>query len=114
MTQANLGSSAAPAGDPPLLATKLYVPRVHGDMVARPRLLKRMDNVLSVPLTLIAAPAGFGKTTTVIQWLHEAACPVGWVSLDAQDNDPATFLRYLVAALQTVVPAAGAPTLALL
>jgi LuxR family maltose regulon positive regulatory protein len=109
-----------PAGDaraifaPPLLATKLYRPRAHPDLVPRPRLLARLASALSVPLTLIAAPAGFGKTTLLAEWIEQTASPAAWLALDTGDNDPTTFLRYLVAALQTLSFQAGTTTLALL
>jgi LuxR family maltose regulon positive regulatory protein len=80
-------------------------------------LLAQLDRGLSVPLTLVAAPAGAGKTTLLAAWrLHSQASEhsVAWLSLDADDNDLVTFLRYLVAACQQLVPHAGAAVLALL
>jgi LuxR family maltose regulon positive regulatory protein len=74
----------------------------------------KLDGILQVPLTLIAAPAGSGKTTIIAQWLQQANCAAAWFSLDERDNDTATFLRYLVAAFQTIVPHAGTTLLALL
>ena len=101
----------------PLLETKLYVPRPRRSLVARPRLLERLGRGAESRLTLISAPAGFGKSTLVAEWL--AASPGGgpsaaWLSLDQGDNHPATFWTYLVAALRTAVPGIGAGTLALL
>ena len=101
----------------PLLATKLYVPRPRAALVPRPRLLARLDAGLAGPLTLIAAPAGFGKTTLLAEWLshtEHSRCTVAWLALDAGDSDPLQFLRYLIAALQTIAPAVGATTLNLL
>jgi LuxR family maltose regulon positive regulatory protein len=76
-------------------------------MVARPRLLERLDQGLSARLTLLSAPAGFGKTTLLSAWLAEFSSPAAWVSLDAGDNDPVVFLNYVIAALQTTEPEVG-------
>ncbi|TMC59571.1 MAG: LuxR family transcriptional regulator, partial [Chloroflexi bacterium] len=86
----------------PLLATKLYVPPSRGDWVARPRLLERLQAGVQRKLTLLSAPAGFGKTTLLREWMGKYLGPVAWLSLDAADNDPARFWRYFVAALETV------------
>ena len=86
----------------PLLKTKLYVPRVRPELVPRPRLIERLDVGLYRKLTLVSAPAGFGKTTLIVEWLKCADRPFAWLSLDEGDNDPARFLTYLVAALQGV------------
>ncbi|HEX2916503.1 MAG TPA: LuxR C-terminal-related transcriptional regulator [Chloroflexia bacterium] len=92
-----------------LLAPKLSLPRLHSDTLLRPRLLALLDSSLERKLTLVSAPAGFGKTTVVRQWLdaHQASSasnpafpPVGWFSLDKADNDPTRFWRYLIAACQ--------------
>ncbi len=91
----------------PILATKLYIPRLRPNMVSRPRLLERLNEGLHRNLILISAPAGFGKTTLVSQWVLECERPAAWLSLDAGDNDPTRFLTYLVAALQTIAPALG-------
>ncbi|NTW01237.1 MAG: helix-turn-helix domain-containing protein [Oscillochloris sp.] len=98
----------------PLLETKLYLPRPRPDLVHRPHLSAYLDSLLTVPLTLIAAPAGFGKTTLLALWLQQAATPAVWLSLDAGDDDLPTFVRYLVATLQRTLPSAGQGTLALL
>ena len=92
----------------PLLATKLYLPPPRPDAVPRPRLIARLDEGLRRPLTLVAAPAGFGKTTLVAAWAAGCGRPAAWLSLDAGDSDPARFLAYLVAALRTIAPAIGA------
>lgn len=95
----------------PLLATKLYIPRSRPDLVRRARLLERLDAGLTRKLTLISAPAGFGKTTVVSTWIdglrERDEEHVAWLSLDPADQEPARFLSYLVAALQTVAPAVG-------
>jgi LuxR family maltose regulon positive regulatory protein len=93
----------------PLLQTKLYIPPVRPELVSRPRLIKRLDEGLRLgcKLTLISAPAGFGKTTLVTEWLDGADRPRTWLSLDENDNDPARFFTYLVAALQRIDPSIG-------
>jgi LuxR family maltose regulon positive regulatory protein len=91
-----------PAGSRVLLATKLYVPRARRALVDRPALIARLEKGLQRTLTLVSAPAGFGKTTLIATWAEQTERPVAWLSLDEADNDPARFLAYLVAALQTV------------
>src|SRR5215211_8183821 len=86
----------------PLLATKLFVPSPQPKAVLRPRLIERLDEGLRRKLTLISAPAGFGKTTLVGGWVAGIPRPVAWLSLDEGDNDPSRFLAYLVAALQAI------------
>ena len=101
----------------PLLATKLHVPRRRRGLVPRPRLTERLGRGEEAALTLVSAPAGFGKTTVLTDWLTDVSAgrrPVAWLSLDARDNDPALFWSYLVAALQTVAPDVGAAASALL
>ncbi len=101
----------------PLLETKLHVPRWRRSLVARPRLSERLSRGAESALTLVSAPAGFGKTTLLAEWLAVAAADersVAWLSLDQRDNDPALFWTYLVAALNTGAPAVGAGALALL
>jgi LuxR family maltose regulon positive regulatory protein len=93
-----------------ILTTKLYMPRTRPHLVSRARLVERLQPGLNGKLTLISAPAGFGKTTLLTDWLQQVAHSVAWVSLDERDADPWTFLAYLVAALQTVAPAVGATT----
>jgi len=97
-----VGSSNDMSRRDPLLATKLSVPPARPDLVPRPRLRKRLNEGSSRRLTLICAPAGFGKTTLTIDWLASVEQPVAWLALDESDNDPARFITYLVAALQTV------------
>jgi LuxR family transcriptional regulator, maltose regulon positive regulatory protein len=98
----------------PLLETKLHVPRWRRSLVARPRLSERLSRGAESALTLVSAPAGFGKTTLLAEWLAVAAAggrSVAWLSLDQRDNDPASFWTYLVAALNTGVPGEGAGAL---
>jgi len=118
----------------PLLATKLYIPPVRPGLVSRPRLIERLNAGLHRKLTLVSAPAGFGKTTLLSEWIdagvgsreyavgkqHEPAGEVSptpysilptpifaWLSLDEGDNDPARFLAYLIAALQQIAGGIG-------
>ena len=86
----------------PLLTTKLYVPPARSNLVLRPRLTELLNDGLQRKQTLISAPAGFGKTTLVSEWLARCERPVAWLSLDEGDNDTTRFLTYFVAALQTV------------
>jgi LuxR family transcriptional regulator, maltose regulon positive regulatory protein len=101
----------------PLLETKLHAPRRRRGLLARPRLLDRLDRGLESPLTLVSAPAGFGKTTALAEWLGAVPAEgrsVAWLSLDERDDDPALFWTYLIAALQTAAGGVGRPALALL
>jgi LuxR family maltose regulon positive regulatory protein len=91
----------------PLLSTKLHVPTVRSDLVARPVLIQRLNEGLDGKLTLVSAPAGYGKTTLLTDWLHHAGRPFAWLTLDANDNDPARFLAYLVEALKGIDPRIG-------
>jgi LuxR family maltose regulon positive regulatory protein len=103
-----------------LLETKLYVPRPRRDLVLRPRLSERLDRGTASKLVLVSAPAGFGKTTLLAEWL--AARPTAradewlaaWLSLDRGDNNPATFWAYVIAAMQRVASGVGESALALL
>jgi LuxR family maltose regulon positive regulatory protein len=100
-----------------LLATKLFVPPARANLVARPRLFERLQVGLRDKLTLIAAPAGFGKTTLLSAWRATAvgsALPCGWVSLDSADNDPLRFWSYVITALDMLAPGVGTAALALL
>jgi len=93
---------------PPLLATKTFIPRVREGLIPRPRLVRLLDGAMNRALTLISAPAGFGKTTLLTEWVRTRPESTCWLSLDATDNDPPRFLSYLIAALQRAVPGAGA------
>jgi LuxR family maltose regulon positive regulatory protein len=101
----------------PLLETKFHVPRRRRAMVSRPRLNERLAGGAELALTLVSAPAGFGKTTVLTDWLAAARVEgrsVGWVSLDERDNDPVLFWTYVLAALEAASPGVGAPALTLL
>ncbi len=92
-----------------LLRTKLFVPPVRPNLVSRPRLIERLNQVRQPghKLTLISAPAGFGKSTLVTNWLAELKAQAAWLSLDNGDNDPVKFWTYVIAAIQTVDPELG-------
>jgi LuxR family maltose regulon positive regulatory protein len=90
-----------------LLTTKLRVPRPRPHLVHRPRLIQRLEQGMERALTLISAPVGFGKSTLLSDWLASCAIPVAWLSLEPQDNEPARFLSYLLAALQSYDPHLG-------
>ncbi|MCJ7520124.1 MAG: LuxR C-terminal-related transcriptional regulator [Anaerolineaceae bacterium] len=98
----------------PLLLTKLYIPPPRPKVVFRPRLIERLNEGKHHKLTLISAPAGFGKTTLVSEWAAGCDQKVAWVSLDEKDDDPSCFLTYLVAALQTIAANIGAGVLGVL
>ncbi len=105
----------------PILATKLYIPPPRPKVVLRPHLIERLYEGLSSgrKLTLISAPAGFGKTTLAGEWVagcerREPKVRVAWLSLDEGDNDTTRFLTYLVAALQTIAANIGKGVLGIL
>ena len=79
-----------------LLTTKLYFPPTRQRLVSRPRLVERLETGLRGPLTLISAPAGFGKTTLLSEWVHNCDWCVAWLSLDRSDNDPPRFWPYVI------------------
>lgn len=97
-----------------LLKTKLYIPQPSPGLVSRPRLLDQLDNSLSKRLLLVSAPAGFGKTTLLAEWLKRQRRSAVWLSIDEGDNDLVRFWTYVVAAFQTEHPDVGEETLALL
>src|SRR3954467_6871877 len=102
----------------PLLETKFHVPRRGRGLVPRPRLIEALTRRAESALTLVSAPAGFGKTTLLTEWVADwlTAAPAGercaaWLSLDPRDNDPALFWRYLVTALDAAAPGVGSHSL---
>jgi LuxR family maltose regulon positive regulatory protein len=111
---------------PQLLSTKLYIPPLRPELVSRPDLIERLnagllgqDNRFARKLTLVSAPAGFGKTTLLSEWAYQGGgmtppLPVAWLSLDDGDNDPVRFLTYFIGALQTVAPHVGEDVLSAL
>jgi LuxR family maltose regulon positive regulatory protein len=100
----------------PILATKLYIPPSRRSVVLRARLVERLNGGLAAgnKLILVSAPAGFGKTTLIGNWVTGCGRPAAWLSLDQADSDPGRFLTYLIAALQTVAPGIGEAVLPLL
>ena len=105
----------------PILTTKLFAPTLPGQRTPRPRLIERLDAGLTGKLTLVSAPAGFGKTTVLAEWMTgvddgrwTSDDSFAWLSLDKEDNDPALFLTYLASALQTVDEDLGETALSLL
>ena len=97
-----------------VLATKLYIPAPRPGSVMRPRLMDRLNAGLRGKLTLVSAPAGFGKTTLITEWISTDDLLVAWLSLDDGDSDPVRFLAYVITALLTIEPAIGAGILNLL
>jgi len=99
-----------------ILATKLYIPPPRPNVVLRPRLIEQLNkgHTAGSKLTLIAAPAGFGKTTLISEWIAGCGRPTAWLSLDEGDSDPVRFLAYLIAAMQTIAPNIGADVLSAL
>jgi LuxR family maltose regulon positive regulatory protein len=104
----------------PLLSTKLFVPPLRPELVPRPRLIERLNAGMARKLTLVSAPAGYGKTTVLSEWIHQGGMestptlPVAWLSLDEADNDPTRFLSYLIGAAQSIVPHVGEDLLGML
>ena len=110
-----------------LLQTKLYIPPARPELVSRPRLIERLNAGIHRKLTLISAPAGFGKTTLLSEWAHDLknrfleknlvsdpSLLIAWLSLDEGDNDPTRFLAYFIAALQRIQTDIGEAALATL
>ncbi len=86
------------------LLPKLRPPRLGPEVLERPRLLARLDDGIAKPLTLVAAPAGYGKTTLLAQWIEHQDRPVAWLTLDEGDNDADVLVEEMVAAVRTVFP----------
>lgn len=99
---------------PLLITTKIYAPRLRADLVSRPRLIERLKAGLHCPLTLISAPAGYGKTTLLAGLANNVELPVAWLSLDEGDNDRVRFWTHFISALQTKQPHIGNTVLQML
>jgi LuxR family maltose regulon positive regulatory protein len=98
----------------PILLTKLHPPPITPDLLPRSHLLERLDKGRQRPLTLISAPAGYGKSVLASAWLETRDGPSAWVSLDEHDNDPVGFLTYVIVAVQRVFPGADLETRSML
>ena len=85
-----------------ILRTKLFISQYSVDNLTRKRLVEKINQGIKNKVTLITAPAGFGKTTLVTEWIHQAPLPICWYSIDANDNDLIIFVSYMRAALQTL------------
>lgn len=99
---------------PALLGTKLYIPATRTDIVRRSRLTELLNSSVNRKLTLVSAPAGFGKTTLMSEWIPQSRRCVTWLSLDRNDNEPVRFWMYVVGALQSLDETLGGNTLLLL
>jgi LuxR family maltose regulon positive regulatory protein len=97
-----------------LLRTKLAIPTLRPDLVNRPRLLKKLNEGVKGKISLLSAPPGFGKTTLLCEWIQQKKFSAAWFSIDEGDNDPASFLAYMIAALQTIDKSWGRASLELL
>ena len=92
----------------PLVETKLYRPRLRGSQVARERLTQQLESRREARLTVVSAPAGFGKTTLLAAWLDTAPAAtreVAWLSLEQEDSEPLRFWTYVATAVQRAAPA---------
>ncbi|TFG68510.1 MAG: LuxR family transcriptional regulator, partial [Anaerolineales bacterium] len=85
-----------------LLSTKLTIPPIRQKIVTRQKLIDRLNAGLTLPLALVSSPPGFGKTTALSAWAQQANVPVGWLTLEQDDNDITRFIQYFYAAAQTV------------
>lgn len=98
----------------PVLATKFYIPQLRPNIISRQRLIEPLQLGMHGSATLVSAPAGFGKTTLVAEWVKSSQRPIAWLALDQADSDVARFLIYLIHALQRVAPTVGQGALAAL
>src|SRR5512143_333880 len=98
----------------PLLSIKLNIPPLHATLVSRSRLIDKLNAGLGYKLILVSAPAGYGKTTLLSNWIGCCNKPAAWISLDEGDNDLVRFLHYVIAALQKIEPKFGGAALSML
>lgn len=94
-----MSGTASSAG---LIKTKFSKPGVNHYLISRQRLYQKLDNALKRKLTMVTAPAGYGKTTAVLEWLEKCDLPAAWLSIDPDDNNPIVFWRYICAALDSI------------
>jgi len=97
-----------------MLLTKLHIPPVIQNIVHRPELYEKLNTGLNRKLILISAPAGFGKTTLLSDWINQQNIPTAWFSIDKSDNDPVVFLSYLISGIQNIHSRFGQGALQLL
>jgi LuxR family maltose regulon positive regulatory protein len=97
-----------------LLATKIDIPKIRPDLLPRAHLIRRLEEATARELVLVSTPAGFGKTTLLAGWARSSEKPVAWLSLDRDEDDPARFWRYVVAAVEKVRKGIGEQALSLL
>ena len=97
-----------------MLLTKLHIPSAGNNTVHRPELFEKLNSGLSRKLILISAPAGFGKTTLLSDWINQRQIPTAWFSLDKADNDPVEFLSYVISGIQRIHKGFGQSALSLL
>src|SRR6266545_6629023 len=116
MTEPHVSTSSGMQNKPRdvLLSTKFSIPRIRRDLLALSHLISRLEEATRRELVLVSTPAGFGKTTLLAGWAQAAEGPVAWLSLDGDDNDPARFWRYIVAAIDKVHGGLGERALSLL
>ena len=100
--------------DLPVIRTKTLIPRRRSEILSRPRLLAVLDNMLDLKLLIVAAPAGYGKTSLLVDFSHHTQVPICWYALDPLDNDPKRFIAHFIAAIQGKFPAFGQMALAAL
>ena len=91
-----------------MLLTKLHIPPAGNNIVHRSELYEKLNTGLSRKLILVSAPAGFGKTTVVSDWINQNKIPAAWFSLDNGDNDPVDFLSYIISGIQSIHTEFGA------
>ncbi|MEN6529585.1 MAG: tetratricopeptide repeat protein [Anaerolineaceae bacterium] len=91
----------------PVIRTKILIPRRRSEILSRPRLLTILENVLDLKLLILAAPAGYGKTSLLVDFSHHTQAPVCWLALDPLDSDPKRFIAHFIAAIQQKFPAFG-------
>ncbi|HEX5547312.1 MAG TPA: AAA family ATPase, partial [Ktedonobacterales bacterium] len=113
MTRSSSAKHSA-ASDTPLLATRMLMPRTPARIVSRTHVWHRLQRGLERPLTLLTAPPGFGKTTSLAAWVRQVETPVAWVSLDESDNEPGQFWAYVLSALEQAAPGVTGDALAML
>jgi len=97
-----------------MLLTKLHIPPAGNNVVHRSELFEKLNSGLSRKLILVSAPAGYGKTTLISDWISQNKIPAAWLSLDNSDNDPAVFLGYVISGIQSIHQNFGKSTLRLL